>query len=495
MKTRQFAALAAVVLLVAACSSAGAADKTADGSGGELQATRWVLTAYASDGLVTVPDDLYADADFRSGRVTGFAGCNDFNAVYRTGGRMLLIDAPRLTLASCGVTIDTFESTYLALLQKSRFFNVREDTLTIRGADLAVLLVFEAPPANPLLGSWVVFSYSTGPGAVAAPLTGTELTVVFRLAKVAGSSGCNTFQGPYTTKGNLAAIGPLATTLMACADDVMAQETSFLAAFQGVGRVERRGDTLQLLELDGGVLVTLVKPSVAEPSPGPSASAQPSPTASPSPTTGPTTSAAPTATPTTAPTATPTAAPTQRPSAGPSGTPAPTVAPPASVPPVATCMLRAPLDVTVATIVYPANWHTVLAPPALGCRYFDPAPITVPADPATLTTEVMIKTDPATSYEDALAAATNTVAWNVLVNQSVTVSGLPATRIEATSTAGSPGFPPGVTRYGYLIDFGSGSAWFETSGTAGTSTFEGYMSVVDLMASQSTITAAVAVPA
>ena len=144
-------------------------------------------------------------------------------------------------------------------------------------------------------------------------------------------------------------------------------------------------------------------------------------------------------------------------------------------------------NIAVATIVYPATWFTVAAPPALACRYFDPKPITVPADPATLVTAVMIKTDLTLPYADALAAATNPVAWNVVRNESVTVSGLPATRIEATSSAGSPGFPPGVTRYGYLIDLGRGSAWIETSGTIGSPAYVTNTSVVDLMASESTI--------
>ena len=122
------------------------------------------------------------------------------------------------------------------------------------------------------------------------------------------------------------------------------------------------------------------------------------------------------------------------------------------------------------------------------CRYFDPAPITVPADPSTLTTAVMIKSDPASTYDAALASATNPTAWNVLRNESVTVSGLPATLIEATSSAGSPGVPAGSTRYGYLINVAGHPAWFETVGTVGDATYTTNTSVVDLMASESTIT-------
>ena len=70
----------------------------------------------------------------------------------------------------------------------------------------------------------------------------------------------------------------------------------------------------------------------------------------------------------------------------------------------------------------------------------------------------------------------------------MTVSGLSATRIQATSTAGSTGFPVGVTRYGYLINVGGRGVWIETSGTVGSAAYTTNMSVVDLMASKSTFT-------
>lgn len=488
MIIRRLAALAAVVLLVTACSTAaGAADETADGSGGELQTTRWVLRSYASAGALTiVPNDQYADAHFFSQRLTGFGGCNDYDAVYRNGGRLLIIGLLAEARVSCGEAADAFETTYIDLLLRSRWYNVRGDTLTIRGTDGTVVLVFDAAPANPLLGPWVVVGYATVPGTLVAPLAGSDLTAVFRLRNVAGSAGCNTYDGPYTTNGNLARIGPLATTRLACAEDIMAQETAFLAALQGVGRVEPRGTTLQLQDLSGRALVELARPS---PEPAPSASAGPSASARPS------LSPAPSASPSVAPSAsaTATAAPTPSPTPAqtpvPSGSAAPTLAPPASLPPVATCTLTDSASATSWTIVYPADWNTVAEPPAFACRYFDPEPITVTPNGGLPKTAVMIKSDPAASYEDALAGATNPTSWNVLTNEPVTISGLPATRLEATSTAGSTEFPVGVTRYGYLIDLGGRSTWIETSGTAGDATYTANKSVVDLIASQSTITA------
>ena len=300
--------------LAASCSSSRRArplprrlPRTSDGQGGEIQGTSWVLRSYAVDGvLTTVPDDLYADADFRSLRVTGFAGCNEYDAVYRTGGRQLLVSMARTTRVGCGDAETAFESSYLTLLDQARYYNVRLNTLTIRAAGGAVVLLFDAAPNNPLLGPWVVDSYASAPGALIAPIEGTELTAVFRLVKVGGSSGCNTYDGPYTTNGTIAAIGPLATTRMACAEDVMTQETAFLTALQGVGHLERRAQSILLQDINGSTVVVLLRPgAVAEASPSPSASASASPSLTLTPATP---SASPSASPSAPPSATPSAA-------------------------------------------------------------------------------------------------------------------------------------------------------------------------------------------
>jgi hypothetical protein len=155
--------------------------------------------------------------------------------------------------------------------------------------------------------------------------------------------------------------------------------------------------------------------------------------------------------------------------------------PPASLPPLANCALGA------STIVYPATWFTLPSPSTAACRYFSSAPITTPPDPATLITGVMIVQDPAASYAEALTAATNPTAWNVVTNVPVTLSGLPATLIEAKSTAGVPGLPVGTTRYGYLIEVTGKGVWVETAGLATDPAFSTNKSVVNLMVSQSTI--------
>ncbi len=497
MTMRRLVAMAALALLVAACSGGS------EGTGGQLEGTRWVLRSYAQDGSQALLEgDAYADATFTSGRVNGFAGCSTYDAVARSIGRRLLVSAPMTTLQSCGEVADAFQSTYLGLLQQSDSFSSRQDTLTIFGADHAVLLTYDAGPRNPLLGHWDVDSFSDAPGSQVAPIEGTSLTATFRLTNVAGSSGCNTYDGTYGTNGNVVRIGRLATTRLACEEDVMTQETAFLEALGGVSFVEPRGSTLLLTDRNGAISMVLSRPGAepepstapasAEPTgtPKPTATPTPTPTATPTATPKPTATATPkpTPTPTTAPTATPkpTTAPTAAPTASPA--PAPTVAPPSPLPATATCAIDGAGGAT-ATIAYPADWSTLDAPPAMACRYFDPEPITVPADPLALQTAVMIQLQANLAYNDAITAATDPGTWTVATQTAYTVAGYPATLVEATSTNAASGTPVGTTSYAYLIDLGSnGTAFIETSGTPGTE-FDTNTSTVDLLASQSTISA------
>src|SRR4029079_7335318 len=117
------------------------------GAGGELQGTKWILRSYDVAGTLTlVPDNQYADAEFDANRVTGFSGCNTFDARYRAGGRTLLISQPASTLMACPEEAMTFEQTYLQLLNSSRFYSTRDNTPPIFTAVGQTSLVFDAAP-------------------------------------------------------------------------------------------------------------------------------------------------------------------------------------------------------------------------------------------------------------------------------------------------------------------------------------------------------------
>lgn len=477
MRTRLIAVLVAVAAVAAACSSG-------EGSGGQLDGATWVLRSYLQDGsLALVPETEYADAEFDAGHVSGFGGCNRFAAAYRSGGRTLFITQAVSTKMACAESSMTLETTYLDLLQQSRLYSARNDTLTIIGENATTLLVFDAAPKNPLLGRWVVDSYSDAPGSVVAVLPDTEIEVVFGIGDVGGFAGCNTFAGTYGTNGNVVRVGELASTRQSCPDAVMAQETSFLAALQGAALIEARPASANLTDLNGGLQVALIRKVEAEgetpvpvPVPVPSEKATEKPTASPTPK------------PTEKPSPTATAKPSPTPTAKPSETPKPTnkPSPTPSAPTItASCQLKSTDDVKVAKITYPASWYAVTSPADLACQYFDPSPITVPSDPTTLVTTVMASSSD-TSYADAVDAATDASSWNVTQQQELTLDGLDATLVAATATADSAGIPTGTSQFAYLVDVGSsGTVTMWTTGTANTIEYAQASSLLGLMVEQS----------
>jgi hypothetical protein len=262
---------------------------------------------------------------------------------------------------------------------------------------------------------------------------------------------------------------------MACADDVMNQETAFLGALEGAALVERRGETLVLRDRNDDVVVAMSKPQAEA-----EASASPIPTEEPAPSPTPSASATERPSPTPAPEPTPT--PTPKPTA------APTLPPPPSAPPTAACTLTSPSGAQLASIVYPQSWFTVTEPPEAACQYFDPNPITVPADPGTLDTAIAVRPD-VSSYSDAVAAATDPANWTVVQTLETTVSDLPATLVEATSTTVDSGTPVGTTLYSYFIDYGDGGTLsIQTSGVVGEPAYAMNTVVASLMAQASTFT-------
>ncbi len=263
--------------------------------------------------------------------------------------------------------------------------------------------------------------------------------------------------------------------------------------------VERRGEALVLRDRNDDVVVAMTRPR-AEPSGSippvptapPTAKPTPTPTPKPSETAKPSgnASAKPSASATAKPTETPkpTATPKPTPPPTPVPTPAPTLPPPPSVPPESTCTVTSPSGVQLASIVYPATWHTLSEPPGLACRYFDSDPISVPSGGGAPDTDVTVKPDVA-SYEDAVAAATDPANWTVVQQVETTVSGLQATLVEATSTAPESGTPVGTTLYSYIVDYGDGgTVTIQTSGTTGDPDYATNTSAADLMAQGSTFT-------
>ena len=107
-------------------------------------------------------------------------------------------------------------------------------------------------PQNPLANSnWSVARF----GGFGVPLPGTSLDgVVWRHGTFNANGGCNSYGGTYTINSNNIQIGPLASTQIACGDDIDQQEALYVTSLQAASRHELRdGGTFPGLFDAGGV--------------------------------------------------------------------------------------------------------------------------------------------------------------------------------------------------------------------------------------------------
>ena len=88
------------------------------------------------------------------------------------------------------------------------------------------------------------------------PVAGTGVSAQFTSdGEVSGSAGCNRYAGAYTVSGsNITISSPLASTLMMCEPDVMAQETIYLITLGEARTFTVKGDKLTLFGADGKTL-------------------------------------------------------------------------------------------------------------------------------------------------------------------------------------------------------------------------------------------------
>ena len=117
-------------------------------------------------------------------------------------------------------------------------------------------------PAWSPSGAWLVSAVRRDDQLV-PPVVGTSLTADFdESGRVSGSAGCNRYAAAYTASDIEIRISAAASTRMFCADPpgVMEQEAAFLAALAEAASFKVAGESLQLLDASGSVLVTLARP-------------------------------------------------------------------------------------------------------------------------------------------------------------------------------------------------------------------------------------------
>lgn len=197
----------------------------------------WQLVSLSGTRLV---DGTSIDVDFSDGVVSGSGGCNGYSGGYEVAGDELVLGQPIASTAmACEPAILDQELAYFVALQAVERFSVSGDTLTIEtgSGDLTFLRAGVEPT-----GDWLLMSLAADAVLAVAPITAS-----FDGEVVAGSAGCNQYNGGYVVDGLAIALeGPIAATRMACETAIMDQETTYLAALAGATRFSMSGDTLTI---------------------------------------------------------------------------------------------------------------------------------------------------------------------------------------------------------------------------------------------------------
>ena len=215
----------------------------------------WDLTSYnnGNGSIVRVIAGSETTADFQAdGKVAGSAGCNQYSAGYTTtASNGLTIGQPITTLMACESNLMQQESQYLSLLQKSTKYTISADQLTLSDTS-GTLLIFKKHLSTPITGTWILFSYNNGRGAIQSVTGGGVTTAVFGSeGKLSGSGGCNQYSAVYKAIGQNITISQPSSTMMACKDNIMQQEAQYFSLLPTAATYETSGDQLTVFNTTG----------------------------------------------------------------------------------------------------------------------------------------------------------------------------------------------------------------------------------------------------
>lgn len=185
-------------------------------------------------------------------KAAGFGGCNQFSTTFTSDGTSTLTFGPiASTRMACAGGGGAFETAYFAALGRVRKYTIDGDTLKLSG-DNAELMTFGAAAPATVEGPWIPTAVNNGAEAVNSVPTGIEAAFSFLPdGQIEGFGGCNNFSGGYTVEGDQITIGPLMSTMMACADDVNTFESQLLTALQAATTWSVSSGTLDLRDDDG----------------------------------------------------------------------------------------------------------------------------------------------------------------------------------------------------------------------------------------------------
>jgi heat shock protein HslJ len=219
-----------------------------------IEGMNWLLTAQMVDGEMTpVPDGIIASLSMEDGMAGGSGGCNNWFSDYTLDGFELSFGAIGATQMFCEGAAGEVEQAYLANLGLVAAYQSGGIQMALLDADGEFLLEFDLAPLGSVVGDWVATGINNGVGGVVSSEMTTGVTATFTEdGQLSGSDGCNQYDTTYEIDGDSISIAPeIATTRVACEDEVEAQAQEYYAALANAttwsvdvqGNLELRDDS------------------------------------------------------------------------------------------------------------------------------------------------------------------------------------------------------------------------------------------------------------
>jgi heat shock protein HslJ len=219
--------------------------------------TEWILTLGTVDGtelglLASHPITLERSSE----GVNGTAACNGYFGTIVDGA--VLFEGFGVTEMACDPPESMeLESAYLIALGRVTTAVTDAGALVLSGSgvELRFDAVAPTPDADLTNTAWVLDTIIDGDIA-SSTVAGTTATLRFEADVMAGSDGCNSFNGGYELDGLTLRPGALASTARGCIDDDVARLSEAVGSVLfSQPSVEISGDRLTLTAPDGKALV------------------------------------------------------------------------------------------------------------------------------------------------------------------------------------------------------------------------------------------------
>lgn len=243
------------VLLLLVVAGCGARTEARDAPApNPLQGRKFVAMAVTDDGK---PRELVPKSELSleftdDGRLIARAGCNMMQGNVDTSGGTLTVDALSMTEMGCEPALldqDKFVADVLAANPK---WELNDGRFTVRAGTTVFDMTAEEETVRDLKGTtWVLDTLIDGDTASSMQAGAPEVTLVFDGKKVTADTHCNGYMAEYTVSGDTVTFTPGASTLMACAPEIMAGEQAVANALRDEVTFEIAADRLTFTHPSG----------------------------------------------------------------------------------------------------------------------------------------------------------------------------------------------------------------------------------------------------